>query len=383
MKKPTCLFRPLIAAVAAASLTACASLPTSGPSLREVEAGAGNGIQIIDLTSTVATELADTYKPALFSDLFPEAVGDNEIVGPGDVLEVSVWEAPPAALFSSAMKDSAFATVSTMTVFPQQMVNGAGAIYIPFAGAVAAAGKTPQAIATEVAKRLQGKANAPQALVRLVANNTSYVTVVGEVANSTRMPLTARGERLLDALAAAGGTKQDIEKVTLQVTRGRTVHALPLATVIRDPRQNILLQPGDVVTALFQPLSFTALGATGKSDEVFFEAKGISLAQALARSGGLIDMRANAQGVFIFRFEARDALKWPVPAATTPEGYVPVVYRVNLKDPRSLFLAQSFRIRNNDMLYIANAPAAELQKFLNMLVSTVYPIEGAVDVTRQ
>ena len=68
---------------------------------------------------------------------------------------------------------------------------------------------------------------------------------------------------------------------------------------------------------------------------------------------------------------------------TTPEGYVPVIYRVNLKDPRSFFVAQSFTIRNKDMLYIANAPAAELQKFLNLLVSTVYPVEGAVVLTRQ
>jgi polysaccharide export outer membrane protein len=379
------LLRPLVAAGTAAVLGACATLPSSGPSLRDVEAAgaSSNGIEIIDVTDTVAKELTDSHRSSLFSDMFQEAAGDNEIVGPGDVLEVSVWEAPPAALFSSAMKDSALPAVSNMTAFPQQMVNGAGTIYVPFAGEVAAAGKTAQDIAADVAKRLRGKANAPQVLVRLVANNTNYVTVVGEVSNSMRMPLTARRERLLDALAAAGGTKQDIEKVTLQVTRGTTVHALPLATVIRDPRQNIILEPGDVVTALFQPLSFTALGATGKSDEVSFEAKGISLAQALARSGGLIDIRANPQGVFIFRFEAPDALNWPVSPTTTPEGYVPVIYRVNLKDPRSFFVAQSFTIRNKDMLYIANAPAAELQKFLNLLVSTVYPVEGAVVLTRQ
>src|SRR5262249_13578465 len=148
--------------------------------------------------------------------------------------------------------------------------------------------------------------------------------------------------------------KDPVEKITLQVTRGATARSLPLSAVISDPHENVVLQPGDVVTALYQPMSFTALGATGKSDEVNFEAQGISLAQALARAGGVVDARADAQGVFIFRFEANAALHWPRPPSTTPEGKVPVIYRLNLEDPRSFFVAQSFRIENKDVLYVAN-----------------------------
>lgn len=72
----------------------------------------------------------------------------------------------------------------------------------------------------------------------------------------------------------------------IQVTRGDIVALEPLDTVIRDPRQNVPLKAGDVVTALFQPYSFTAFGATGKNEEINFEAQGITLAQALARAGG-------------------------------------------------------------------------------------------------
>jgi polysaccharide export outer membrane protein len=163
----------------------------------------------------------------------------------------------------------------------------------------------------------------------------------------------------------------------LQVTRGETVQSLPLDTVIRDPLQNILLQPGDVITALYQPLSFTALGATGKSDEINFESKGISLAQALARVGGVIDSRANAEGVFIFRLETPDEKGDISAPAAGLNGKVPVVYRINLKDPKTFFVAQSFQMRNRDILYVANAPSAELQKFLNLLFAAVYPVENA------
>jgi polysaccharide export outer membrane protein len=182
-------------------------------------------------------------------------------------------------------------------------------------------------------------------------------------------------ERLLDALAAAAGVRQPVNKMTIQVTRADNVYSLPLETIIRDPRQNVPLQPGDVVTALFQPYSFTALGATGKNEEVNFETQGITLAQALARSGGLIDSRSNATGVFIFRFEPKAALNWPhQPVMTTAEGMVPVVFRIDLTDPRGFFLIQSFPMENRDVLYVSNAPITEIQKSLNVLFSVIYPI---------
>jgi polysaccharide biosynthesis/export protein len=150
---------------------------------------------------------------------------------------------------------------------------------------------------------------------------------------------------------------------------------LPLETIIRDPRQNVPLLPGDVVTALFQPYSYTALGATGKPDEVNFESQGITLAQALARSGGLSDARSNARGVFIFRFVPKTSLTWPhEPVKTTPDGRVPVVFRIDLSDPASFFLIQNFPMENRDVLYVSNAPLTEINKILTVLLSVAYPI---------
>jgi polysaccharide biosynthesis/export protein len=228
-----------------------------------------------------------------------------------------------------------------------------------------------------VARRLSGMANQPQVLVRVLQNVSQTVTVVGEVSASTRMPLTPKGERLLDAIASAGGVKPPVGKVTVQLSRAGRVLSMPLDAVIQDPRQNVFLQAGDVVTALFQPLSFTALGATGRNEEINFEAQGITLAQALGRVSGLRDTQADAQGVFIFRFEDPRLLGEGVKTtAATPQGRVPVVYRVDLKDPRSFLVAQNFPMKNKDVLYVANAPSAELQKFLNIVGSVLGPVIG-------
>jgi len=301
-------------------------------------------------------------------------------VGLGDVLDISIWEAPPAALFGSAGADTRLATSSTSiargTSLPTQVVDNNGVIQIPFVGGIRAEGKTLQAIAEDIRMRLARKANQPQVIVRMAGNAASNVTVVGDVANSTRMPLTPKGERLLDALASAGGVKQAVGKMTVQITRGRVVESLPLEAVIRDPRQNIRLQPDDVVTVLFQPYAFTALGATGRNEEIPFEGTGLSLAQALGRIGGLQDQRADAKGVFIFRFEDRAALGYSADSVvkTTPEGKIPVIYRIDLKSPETFFAAQSFPIRDKDVLYVSNAPLADLQKFLTIISSTVVPL---------
>jgi polysaccharide export outer membrane protein len=393
--KSTCyIFSLMILALGLSLISGCSTLPkgylpAAGPNASDVVEEAPtsqrlSGIQVVDVNDGVARKLLERRKQKLFSEALFNPTVPGFVVGAGDVLEVSIWEAPPATLFGSSSPDShGGPSTSKGNAFPEQMVGSEGTIMIPFAGQIPVVGKTLQQIERTIEKRLAGLANQPQVMIRMQRNATRNVTVVGEVGSSARVPLTPRGERLLDALAAAGGVRQPVSKMTLQLTRGTSVHSLPLDTVIRDPNQNILLQPGDVVTAIFQPLSFTLLGATGKNEEINFEAQGISLAQALARGGGLLDSRADSTGVFVFRFEEQAALDWPSkPVVTTPEGKVPVIYRVNLKDPATFFVAQSFPIKNSDVLYVANASSVELQKFLNIIMSMVYPIINVIPLAR-
>ncbi|HZP13634.1 MAG TPA: polysaccharide biosynthesis/export family protein [Nevskiaceae bacterium] len=364
-------------------------LPSSGPNYAQVSRVEGKGkpvpVEVVDVDEGVARLLLARQQQQQFSEAFaePAQAHTNYAIGPGDVIEVTIWETPPAGLFAGTATILDNTTTSRATTLPAQMVSAEGTITIPFAGSVQCAGKTPDEVSAAIVEQLGGRAHKPQVLVRLTQNNTASVTVVGEVANSQRLPLTARGERVLDALAAAGGVRDPVNKTSVQVSRGGKVQTLPLDTVIRDPKQNIVLQPGDVVTALHQPYSFSVLGATGKNDEVAFEGQGLSLAQALARAGGLQDTRADAQGVFIFRFEAADALPpSEQPRPQTPDGKIPVVYRVDLKDPQIFFAAQSFPVVNGDVLYVSNAPAAELQKFLNIVLAVTYPVFSVIQLDK-
>ncbi len=378
------------AVVATGLLAACSITPRSGPQADEAietlkQPAAAGSVQIVNVdASVVRSQLARRHQ-----ETFSETLANGEpparpmTIGAGDVLDVTLWEAPPATLFGNAPIDPRNPSTVRSTTLPEQVVDQDGSIRVPFAGSIKVRGLTLEEVQAEIVQRLRGKANQPEALVRFTRGGSSTVTVVGEVANSIRLPLTPARERLLDALAAAGGVRQPVHRMTLQVTRGNDHHSMPMDLVIRDPRQNVPLRAGDVLTAIHQPLNFTVLGAAGKNEEIAFEAQGISLAQALGRAGGLNDTRADPQGVFIFRFEPANALDWPrQPTQVTPDGRVPVVYRVNLADARNYFLMQSFQIQDRDVLYVSNASSVELQKFLNLLFTVAYPVLNTIELTR-
>ncbi len=334
---------------------------------RIVPGNAGSSIEVIKVGADTAVQLATPATPS-FAQVLSEARPVGTTVGVGDALELTIWEAPPATLFGAATTDTRIGTAiatARPTTLPELLVGPEGTINVPFAGIIPAANRTLREIEIDIVRRLQGRANAPQALARVVRNATATVTVVGEVSQSARLPLTPRGERLLDVIAQAGGVKAPVNQTTIQVTRGPNSYRMALSDIIERGENNVVLARDDVVTALFQPYSFTVLGAAGRNDEIRFEAMGITLSQALGRIGGLRDGKADPRGVFLFRWQPPEQPGAPMR---------PVIYSFDLKDPAVFFLAQQFKIKDQDMIFITNSPVAELQRFVNIVASTILPL---------
>ncbi|AGW15266.1 polysaccharide export protein (plasmid) [Megalodesulfovibrio gigas DSM 1382 = ATCC 19364] len=381
------LFNILTVLSVSVLFSGCASfLPSSGPTRSTIDkydsSANASGVQLIEVTQSVARRLLENQQRFLFSSIFTECPKGGQYIGPGDVVQVSVWETPPGALFSVVDSVSGVSSATPM-LFPEQQVNNDGVISVPFAGRIPVSGLSLTQVEQEIYNRLNGKANEPQVMVRLVKNTSSTVTVVGEVSTSRVVPLTPKCERLLDVLAEAGGVKHPVGKLMLQLTRAGKVHSVPLEIVIKDQSENLIVEPGDVVTVLHRPNSFMVLGAAGSNDEVEFEATGITLTQALARAGGVNPNQADAKGVFLFRFEPLDALDWPEPpTVVTPENTVPVVFKMDLTDPATFFAAQSFPIKDKDVIFVSTAPSVQLAKFLNLIASVTSPALSSTSQVR-
>jgi polysaccharide export outer membrane protein len=368
--------------LAATTLASCQSFgPSRGAIVGATSVPSASGtqadIRIVQVSGAAPFQLPPTPAAVPFAAVLGGARPVGTTVETGDAVEVTIWEAPPATLFGGPTSDTRIGTpisTSRPTVLPELLVGPEGTISVPFAGAVPARGRTLREIEEEIVRRLRGSANAPQAQVRLARNVSSTVTVVGEVNQSAQVPLTPKGERLLDVLARAGGVRSPVNLTTIQVTRNGQSYRMPLSAVIERGENNVLLARDDVVTALFQPYSFTVLGAAGRNDEMRFEAFGITLSQALGRVGGLQDGRANPRGVFLFRWGDR----------SDPSNLRdPVIYSFDLKDPAVYFLAQQFRMEDGDVIYITNSPIAELQRFVGIISQTILPVATTATVINQ
>ncbi|NIJ15458.1 polysaccharide biosynthesis/export family protein [Sphingobium vermicomposti] len=371
----------LTATASIAVLSGCGGFDTSvGPSKGHISrierAGTVQGVRVIDVTDQVARQIQAQEMHASFAKDLPQAQPTGQRIGKGDVLSVLIWEAPPAALFGgSSLGSTTVMGAANTTALPEMQVGPAGDITVPYAGRILVQGRSLPEIEREIVRRLSGKAHLPQVAVRLIHNASSQVTVVGEVASNALVPLTPKGERLLDAIARAGGTRQPVDKMMIQLTRGDRVESMPLSDIIANPQENIVMQAGDIVTALFQPFSFTALGAIGRNQEVNFEARGITLSQALGRVVGLEDRRADPKGVFLFRWADPRAIPGgAMNAGQDGQGRVPVIYRIDMKDPATYFAMQSFTMQDKDVLYVSNSPVAEFQRFFGIIASTVLPV---------
>ncbi|MHB1266722.1 MAG: polysaccharide biosynthesis/export family protein [Acidithiobacillus ferriphilus] len=368
----------------AAGLSGCASyMPYSGPRAASMDDVAHNKamseIQLVDVNYAISHYLKEKIeRPRL--DLLKDFINPNPLrytVGPGDTLQIYIWEAPPAMLFATGTASMNTPSGSMMTSIPEQMVGSDGDIVMPFAGKIPCTGKTLNEIGAEIRERLIHMAHDPQVVVRLVKNHAQSITVVGNVKKSIMVPMIPGGVSVLQAIAAAGGVVKPVNKVTIQLSRSGKVLQLPLEEIIRNPHEDVSLRGGDVLTALYKPLQVTVMGAAKETKEVDFQASGISLAQALAQAGGLNGNQADAKAVFVFRFEKPSLLPhWPKPVQLTANGEVPVVFRFNFSDPATLFAAQTFPIQNHDLIYVASAPITDLQKFLGLIIQIVYPIQG-------
>jgi polysaccharide biosynthesis/export protein len=224
-------------------------------------------------------------------------------------------------------------------------------------------------------------------LITLVEQNATEVAIFGDVVNgSNKFRIKPGGERVLDIVSRAGGIKYPGYELFVTLQRGKRHATVYLPTLVNNPSENIYVAPGDVVYVYREQQKFVAVGALGSASQTSgvtgqyaFEQEKLSLNEAVAKAGGLLDSRADPGQVFLYRMEYRKALKaMGVGLSKFPKDqkFIPTIYRANFRDPSSFFFAQRFPMRHKDVIYASNADSVEVVKVLDYLRSVTSTVSG-------
>jgi polysaccharide biosynthesis/export protein len=367
-------FRSAVLLTAGAlTLAGCASLPSSGPTGIEIRHAAvpKSGqypFTLIELESPAALPAAPVIVGSSLVTMPPRP---TDLLGPGDVLNVTVYEAG-VSLFGTALRTAAAGgssgidTSSTAERLPTMRVDDYGYIRVPFVGRVRAAGHTAAELQAIIQSGLRGMSQDPQVMVSIEQSITNSVILAGEIAKPGRLVLATNRESLIDAIALAGGYRGDAKDAVARVQRDGQTFEIRLSDLLDMPQQDVPVAPGDRITLVSRPQSFSVLGAPNRAEEVTFPRSRLTLAEAVALAGGANPNAGDAAAVFVFRYVLQ-----------ANGSDVPTVYHLNMMHPGAYLLSQRFLMHDRDVLYVGNARANQMTKFVQLLSQLFVPVATA------
>jgi polysaccharide export outer membrane protein len=377
-------FVGLFAAGVPALVGGCA-MPVNGPHNWDITSGQYDPknlvYALVKLTPRTVDILAAS-NPQIAGE-FADRRGPETIrFGIGDVLSITIFESGPGGLFTAPEGGTRQGNYVTL---PNHSVDDRGNISVPYAGTIRARGRSPIELQQVIVSALKDSALKPQVVVSLVEQRATTYSVLGEVRQAGRFAVSASGERLLDAIARAGGLSgQGNESWVMLERDGRRAMA-PFGAIVDVPANNIYVRAHDTIYIFKEPQTYSAFGAVGvnsgggsgvtvvtggqaRGGLYAFEAWRITLSEALAKANGLNDGSADPASVYLYRGETRHVAELLGVDVSKFDGpIIPVIYNVDLRNPAGYFLTSKFEMRNKDVIYVSNASSVESAKLMNFV----------------
>jgi polysaccharide biosynthesis/export protein len=369
-----------LAALAMLGSGGCSFFPVNGPSSADIEAGRSETIpyQLVKLTPETIDILAANEPKGLAGAFTDQRPPSKIVFGIGDVVSITVFEAAAGGLFiplEAGVRPGNFVTL------PDQIVDNNGNISVPYAGLIKTAGRDNVQVQNDIVSKIKNRAIEPQVIVALSQQRTSLISVIGSVNTPLRfaVPMTGARDRVLDAITRAGGISGPGYASWVMLERGGRRATVPFENLVMNAANNIYILPGDRIYVYQEQQRFLAFGANGintagfSQTEVNFDAWRLNLAEAVGKAGGLGDVQADPGAVFLYRQEPREVAKLLGADMTRFNGpLVPVIFQIDFRDPGGYFLATKFQMRNDDIIFVANARSYEASKvltFVNLVTS--------------
>ena len=330
-------------------------LPGDGPNMNGVDGKTTLALPY-DVVNLDAITVAG-YRPSRSDSEFaavPSLQPAKATLAVGDTVRVKIFEKYEGGLYPTLRGGG--------HDLGARRIDDAGTVKVPYAGNVRVAGLTIPEAEKRILAELPDRTQDPEVVVELAEDRSHTIMISGEIKSPGRLSTLDGVNTVLEAINRAGGPAtgtQSASHLEVVVRRGGSVILrAQLPKVLNG--NDIRVVPGDEIVLRPNAQTFSVFGAVMKAGNVDIAKPDLSLLEALGAVGGLMDARANKTGVYVFRLGDPDN---PTNRAK--------IFRLDLMQPVSMFVAQQFNVREKDVIYVTNAPLYEYDKALTALYRTV------------
>jgi len=350
-----------LALCAALALTSCTApgmkFTADPPSHGSVE-------QMGDLKVTLRrldpAALADQARQAGAGPSLAELVSEKSqpyLVGPQDVLLVTVWDHPEITLALGQYRTDNAAG---------NLVDDDGFIFFPYVGRVQVGGLSASQIRDRLTSSLAAVLHNPQVDVKVLAFRSKKIYVGGEVKMPAVYAVTDVPFTLAEALNRAGGFTPAADDSRMILTRGTRSWILNFQALMGQGSiaGRIYLKDGDslvVPNNLEDPVYL--MGEVVKPGSTPLAHGNLSLAKAISDGGGILGTSADARSIYVIRQgAAADAVN---------------VYHLDARNPTAMVLADRFALKPRDIVYVDAGTLVRYNRVMSLILPTFTAVTGA------
>ncbi|MGC7892380.1 polysaccharide export protein [Vibrio anguillarum] len=365
-------YLPLI--IASVVLTGCtipgSHLPTGEKNAAweaESNESLSSQVNVYPLTPAFIKELKK-YKNQPITQ--PNAPLEQEIaryeyyIGPGDVLNITIWDHPELTIPAGSYRSSAEAG---------NWVHADGTIFYPYIGEVSVADKTVTEIRQVISEKLAKYIESPQVDVNVASFRSQKSYITGEVKTPGQQAISNIPLTLLDAINRAGGITTDADWRNVTLTRNGKEELLSLYALIQkgDLTQNRLLRDSDIVhVPRNDGQKVFVMGEVKQPQMLKIDRTGMSLTEALSTVGGINEYEADATGIFVIRGAQQQQTML---SNTAPNQDDPIanIYQLNMQDATALVMGTEFELQPYDVVYVTTTPVGRWNRLIRQLLPTI------------
>lgn len=318
------------------------------------------GVEMIPVTAELVAKQvksgqAEAFSTKKLTSLSQGKKGYVYRIGPHDILSIIVWDHPELTIPAGEFRSPESAG---------HLVTDDGTIFYPYVGTVQVAGKTVSEVRTILTRMIAEKIVNPQLDVKVITYRSQKAYIVGEVAEPGPQPITDQPLSIIQAINLSGDVKREADMANVTLSRNGETFNIDLLAMYKDGdmANNILLENDDIlyIPDISQQKVFV-LGEVTRPSSLLMNKGRMSLSEAIADAGGVNNVTANTDRIFVIRREI-DRTN---------------IYHLDGSSPDALILGDQFELRPRDVVYVETAGITRWNRVIEQILPTVQLLNDA------